>query len=68
MNDEYIAKYYLGSGLEDIDRAMERIDERINSISSAAAFKKMTVGEIKKANMQKKEGRPSLEDLHRGIK
>lgn len=34
MNDERIAQYYLGSSLEDIDRVIERIDQRIREVSN----------------------------------
>lgn len=37
FNDEYIAQYYLGTGLEDLDKAIAEMDRRIGLISGSTA-------------------------------
>lgn len=37
MNDPYIAHYYLGGSVEDVDRVIEAIEDRINLVSQTEA-------------------------------
>ena len=46
MNDEHVAQYYLGSSLEDIDIALEAIDERVEYFRSYGEREKI-VDEMK---------------------
>lgn len=60
MNDPDIAEYYLGMGLEDVDRAIEALDERIDMMSGVS-----NTGVIR-ATGQAKPKR-SLDEIYSGV-
>jgi hypothetical protein len=58
-NDEHIAYYYFGRSLDDLDRAIERIDERIETVATVepeeVVIKGQTEEEQKAAEIKAKQ-------------
>jgi len=66
MNDEMIAQYYLGRSRDDIDQAIEQLEERIKLVSGPTVqniedTNKPTVQDTTRAN------RPSLDEIFKGV-